>query len=104
MVTPSTVWAVKWLVTQDSIWDAGEVPVDPPPNPPTSRTATATADVVVDLPFGHVPFELGQGRGGVGAVEPADGHDRVAGGQLVARCRVRTRWWPPPTSTGRRRR
>ena len=43
-------------------------------------------DVVVDLVLGHDGLELGQRGRRVGAVEPADGHHRIAaGGQLQRR-------------------
>ena len=48
------------------------------------RRRTAAADEVVDLAVSHVLLELGQRRGRVGAVEAADGHHRVTGGELVA--------------------
>src|SRR4029453_18778224 len=48
----------------------------------------APAEEVVDPALGHVLLELGQGGAGVAAVEAADGHDRVAGGQLDAGGRV----------------
>ena len=44
----------------------------------------------MDLAVGDVGLELRQRRRRVGAVEPADGHHRCTGGQLVARRVVRT--------------
>src|SRR4030088_989502 len=38
------------------------------------------ADEVVDLVIRDIPLELGERRRGVGAVEPADRHDRLAAG------------------------
>src|ERR1700733_12160299 len=45
------------------------------------------ADEVVDVVVGDVPLELGERRRRVGAVEPADRHDRLSAGQLQ-RCRA----------------
>src|SRR5690349_10654195 len=45
----------------------------------------AAADEVVDLSVGHVLLELGERRGGIAAVEAADRHHRVTGGELIAR-------------------
>jgi hypothetical protein len=54
--------------------------------PGTSAEAVAPApDVVVDLVLHDEGLELGQGRRGVGAVESADRHDRVAAGRELDR-------------------
>ncbi len=53
-----------------------------------ARTGGTPGEVVVDSSRGDVLLELGEGRRGIGPVEPADRHHRVAGRELVARCRV----------------
>ena len=94
---PPTVFAVKWDSTHDdrrcvvvTPWPPPHPPKPPPPKyrrrPPP---ATSPGDVVVDLALGHVLLELGQRGRRVRAVEPADGHDRIAAGQLVPRGVVR---------------
>src|ERR1700733_13565568 len=59
------------------------------------------ADEVVDVVVGGVPLELGEGRRRVGAVEPADRHDRLSAGQLQRRRAVRAARGPRPPVAGR---
>ena len=90
-MTPSIVVAVKWLLDPLGDLARGGPRRAGPGTTTTAGTAAAgpTGDEVVDLLLGGRRVELGQRRGGVGAVEPADRHDRVAGGQLVPGRRVR---------------
>src|SRR5206468_1972054 len=75
----------------------GEVLLDPGGDLPgrvaaahgPAHAAHAAAQEVVDPALGHVLLELREGGGGVAAVEAADGHHGVAGGQLHAGGRVR---------------
>ena len=82
--------AVKFCCTQEVIALAA------PAATAGAAAAPTAAGEVVDLSRRDVRLELRQRRGGVAAVEAADGHDRQLGGELQARPRSASRSPPPP--------
>ena len=63
-------WVTHWLMA-----------LPPPPGaPPPPPRPTVFDQDVADLALGHQLLELGQGGGGIGAVEAADGDHRLTAG------------------------